>query len=162
MLKFHLPVVASRLVVKGDADAGRFVEHVSLVPLSSRGESSDMFAVRARDAARYGDLVVFTTDERVVLDAHGFWVLAGRQPEVVVYTEGTANALDLELRNVSVPNRVSLWAGRWSSSRTLGPDETWRVRVPVVGLGRPFRMGIKSQSGLPLSKGLLGCRVEIR
>ena len=162
MLKFHLPVVASRLVVKGDADASRFVEHVSLVPLSSRGESSDMFAVRARDAARYGDLVVFTTDERVVLDAHGFWVLAGRQPEVVVYTEGTANALDLELRNVSVPNRVSLWAGRWSSSRTLGPDETWRVRVPVVGLGRPFRMGIKSQSGLPLSKGLLGCRVEIR
>ena len=42
MLEFHLPVVASRLVVNGDAEAGRFVEHVSLVPSSSRGESSDM------------------------------------------------------------------------------------------------------------------------
>jgi hypothetical protein len=120
-----------------------------------------MSDARARDAARYGDLVVFTTDDRAILDARGFWVLAGRQPEVVVTTDQQFHALDLELRNVSVANRVGVWAGRWSVERSLSPDEVWRLRVPVVGLGTSFRMGFKVETGLPLSKGLLGCRVDI-
>jgi hypothetical protein len=31
-----------------------------------------------------------------------------------------------------------------------------------VGLGTSFRIGFKVESGLPPSKGLFGCRVEIR
>ena len=163
VLAFRLPVVASSLVVKGSSDATRFIDRVALVPRPYREEDSlDLSAVRARDAVRYGGVIVFSTDDRALLDSHGLWVLAGRQPELVVHMDGAIGALDLELRNVSVPNRVALRAGRWSAERALAPDETWRVRVPVAGLGRSFRMRVSVESGLPLSKGLLGCRVEIR
>ena len=161
-LRFHLPLVASSVVVNGDAAAQQFVEQVSLLPAAPRQKTIDTSGTRARDAARYGNLVLFTVDDRAILDAHGLWVLAGRQPEVVVTTDTPFNTLDLEVRNVSVANRVGIWAGRWSVERSLAPDEVWSVRVPVVGLGTSFRMGFKVESGLPLSKGLLGCRVEIR
>ena len=160
-LSFYLPLVASSIVVTGDTAATRFVEQVALLPAANRAKPSATSDARARDAARYGDLVVFTTDHRAILDARGFWVLAGRQPEVVVTTDQQFHALDLELRNVSVANRVGVWAGRWSVERSLSPDEVWRLRVPVVGLGTSFRMGFKVETGLPLSKGLLGCRVDI-
>ena len=71
----------------------------------------------------------------MILDPRGFWLLGGRQPEVVVTTNKLFHALDLELRNVAVANRVGIWAGRWSVERSLAPDEVWRVRVPVAGLG---------------------------
>ena len=161
-LRFHLPLVASSVVVNGDAAAKQFVEQVSLLPAPLREKTFDTSDARARDAARYGDVVVFTVDDRAILDARGLWVLAGRQPEVVVTTDKLFNTLDLEVRNVSVANRVGIWAGRWSVERALAPDEVWSVSVPVVGLGTSFRMGFKVESGLPLSKGLLGCRVEIR
>ena len=155
-LRFHLPLVASSVVVNGDAAATQFVEQVALLPAPPRAKTFDMSDARARDAARYGDLVVFTVDDRAILDARGLWVLAGRQPEVVVTTDKPFNTLDLELRNVSVANRVGIWAGRWWVERSLAPDEVWRVSVPVVGLGRSFRMGFKVESGLPLSKGCWG------
>ena len=159
-IKIHLPVTASSVVVKGDP-AAVLVEQVALVPAPYRGGSIDTTGARARDAARYGHAVVFTIDERVSLDAGGFWILAGRQPEVVVTTDSLVNSLDLELRNVSVPNRIGLWSGRWSVERVLAPDEVWRIRVPVAGLGRSFRLGFRVETGLPPSKGQFGCRVEI-
>jgi hypothetical protein len=161
MLEFHLPVIASSLVVTADAEGTRSIEGVTLVPAPYREQLSDTRTLRARDAARYGEVLVFTTDDRAMLDARGFWVLGGRQPEVVVHTDAVVHALDLELRNVSVSNRVGLWAGRWSVERDLAPDETWRIRVPAAGLGRTFRVGFRVERGLPPGKGLLGCRVEI-
>jgi hypothetical protein len=161
-LRFHLPLVASSVVVTGDAAAMGYVEEVALLP-APRGETPSVTReARARDAARYGELVVFTIDQRVMLEARGFWLLGGRQPDVIVATDKQFHALDLELRNVAVANRVGIWAGRWSVERSLAPDEVWRVRVPVAGLGTSFRMGFKVESGLPPSEGLLGCRVEIR
>jgi hypothetical protein len=162
VLRFHLPAVASSLVVKGNADARRFVREVALIPEPHGQVSSDISNLRLRDAVRFGDVVIFTTDDRALLDSHGLWVLAGRQPEVVMHTDSVVSALELELRNVAVPNRVGLRAGRWSAERALSANETWRVRVPVAGMGTSFRVGFRVESGLPLSKGLLGCRIEIR
>ena len=161
-LRFHLPLVASRLVVSGDEAAMRSVEHVALLPVGRRDEPSEESDTRARDAARYDQLIVFTIDHRAILDSRGFWVLAGRQPEVIVQTDNPLNALDVELRNVSVPNRIGVRAGRWSVERSLAPDEVWRVRVPVVGLGTSFRLGFRVENGMPASEGPFGCRVEIR
>ena len=161
-LTFHLPLVASSVLVTGDAAAMGFVEEVALLPAPRREQPSVTSAARARDAVRYGELVVFAIDQRVLLDARGFWVLGGRQPEVIVTTDKPFHALDLELRNVAVANHVGIWAGRWSVERSLAPEEVWRVRVPVVGLGTSFTLGFKVESGLSPSQGLLGCRVEIR
>lgn len=160
--RLHLPLVASSVVVNGDANAIRSVERVEMVPSRYRAYPSDTGDARARDAARYGEVVVFTIDDRALLDARGLWVLAGRQPDVVVSTDSPLHALDLEVRNVAVANRVAIRAGRWSVERPMAPDEVWRVRVPVAGLGTSFRLGFTVDSGLPASKGQLGCRVEIR
>ncbi len=161
-LPFHLPLSASSIVVNGDEAADRSIEEVTLLPAPRLEARSDIARARARDAARYGHVVVFTIDDRVILDPRGFWVLGERQPEVVVSTDDPVNSLDLELRNVAVPNRIRLWAGRWSIERSLAPDELWRVRVPVAGLGTSFAVGFKVESGLPASKGGFGCRVEFR
>jgi hypothetical protein len=161
-LTIRLPVVASSVVVNGDEAAKQFVEAVALLPMVRPEHPIATSDARGRDAVRYRDLVVFTIDARVTLDTGGFWVLAGRQPDVVVTTDNPLHALDLDVRNVSVPNRVGISAGRWSVERSLGPDEVWRLRVPVAGLGTAFRIGFKVEGGLPVSKGLLGCRVEIR
>ena len=118
--------------------------------------------MQARDAARYGQVVVFATDDRVLLDASGFWVPGNRQQEVTFATDSLINAVDLELRNVAIPNRVALQAGRWSTERTLAPGELWRVRVPVLGLGPSYTVRFKVADGVQTSNGLLGCRVELR
>ena len=161
-LTFHLPLIASRVVVSGDEAAVRSVEELTLLPVLDRGAPSDSGDARARDAARYGQIVLFTVDDRAILDRRGFSVLAGRQPEVFVTTDTPLHALDLEVRNVTAENRVAIWAGRWSVERALAPDEVWRVRVPVAGLGTSFRMRFKAERGLPASQGGLGCRFEIR
>jgi hypothetical protein len=161
-LIIRLPVAASSVVVNGDEAAKQFVEAVALVPSPLFKQPTATSDARARDAARYGQLIVFAIDDRAILDTGGFWVLAGRQPDVVVTTDTLVDALDLELRNVAVANRIGVSAGRWSVERSLAPDEVWRVRVPVAGLGTSFRIGFKVEAGLPASKSLLGCRVEIR
>ena len=161
-LTFHLPLVASRLVVTGDEAAAASVDEVALLPVSRAEEPPVTSEARARDAARYGHLVLFTVDDRAILDSRGFSVLAGRQPEVIVTTDTPFHALDLEVRNVAVENRIGISAGRWSVERSLAPDEVWPVRVPVAGLGRSFRMRVKAERGLRASQGESGCRVEFR
>ena len=161
-LTIRLPLTASSLVVNGDGSAKQSVEAVALLPAPYREQPTATTDARARDAARYGPLIVFAIDDRVILDPGGFWVLAGRQPDVVVTTDTPVDAIDLDVRNVAVANRVGLTAGRWSVERSLAPEEVWRVRVPVAGLGPSFRINFKVEGGLPASKGLLGCRVEFR
>jgi hypothetical protein len=157
----RLPTLVSSITVKGDQNAAQVVEGVTLVP-APRGQSSGRQEGRARDAMRYGPLVVFTIDDRVRLDTAGFWLLGERQREVIVATDTQRATLEFELRNVSIDNRVRVSAGRWSAERVLAPDEVWRLRAPVAGLGQSFRLGFQVASSLPAREGSLSCRVEFR
>ena len=159
-----LPVTASTVVVKGDEDATRSVEEVALVPIERMPQAGPTGA-RARDGARYGSVVVYAIDDRLWLEPNGFWIMGERQPEVVITTDKPASSIELDVRNIPTSNRVRLWAGRWSSERTLGPDEHWRVRVPIAGLGPAVVVGFKVERGVRTDRRdrrLLGCWVEVR
>ncbi len=160
---FRLPLPASSLVVNddGDDDAIRSIERVALVPVArARDEAAPVGQLR--DAMRYGQTVVFATDDRILFDPAGFSILGRRQPEVVFTTDNPANALDLELRNVAAPNRIGIRVGRWSTARELSPSEVWRVRVPVLGFGYSSVVRFEVESGAETSLGFVGCRVELR
>lgn len=159
---FRLPLPASSIVVNGNEEAMRSVERVAMVPTALSRQETGETGVQARDATRFGQVVVFATDDRVLLDTSGFWVPGNRQQEVTFATDSPINAVDMELRNVAIPNHVALQAGRWSTERTLAPGELWRVRVPVLGLGPSYTVRFKVAGGVQTSNGLLGCRVELR
>jgi hypothetical protein len=159
---FHLPVRASSIVVNGDERSTESVEGLALVPLGPSQQHANGDGRQARDAARYGQVVVFATDDRILLDPRGFWVLGRREPEVIFLADSAVNGLELEVENVTTPNRIGLQAGRWSTERVLAAGETWRVRVPVLGLGPSYAVRFKVANGVQTSNGLLGCRVELR
>jgi hypothetical protein len=154
---FHLPVYAQTLVVSGDDEAQRSVHSVALVPVR-RIQASNQ-DTRARDAGRYGSVVVYVTDDRVWLEPTGFWVRAEQFAEVVVAADDrSSERIDLEVRNVPVPNRIRLTAGRWSMERELAPDERWPVRIPIAGRG-PAVVSLQTEKGFEQDGRLLGCFV---
>jgi hypothetical protein len=166
---FYLPVHTSMIAVTGDADAIRSVSKVALVPVpdTSAPLLSD---ARARDAVRYGPMVVFTLDDLVWLEPKGFWVMGERQPEVVVTIDQPVDSFDLDIRNGPGANRVRVWSGAWSTERELTQDELWRVRVPVPDRARALAIGFDVQrSFVParmdptsVDHRSLGCWVEVR
>jgi hypothetical protein len=157
----YLPIRASTIVVTGDEDALRSVEQIALVP-APRSHETGPATARARDAARYGSVVVYATDNFIWLQPDGFWMMGESQPEVVIATDTPVAALDLEVRNVSAPNVVRLRAGRWSAERTLLPDERWAVSLPVVDLGPAILVGVSVERGVRLRDRLLGSFVTVR
>ncbi len=165
---FYLPVRAASVSVTGDAEAVRSIEKVALVP-GPQMNTPPPSAARARDAARYGSVVVYTLDDRVWLEPQGFWVMGERQPEVVIAMDQRVGSFDVDMRNGPELNRVRVWAGAWSSERALGPDELWHVRVPVSGPAQAIIVGFKVQRGFiparidPNSRDhrSLGCWVEV-
>jgi len=158
---FYLPIRASTIVVTGDEDALSSVEQMALVP-APRSHEAGPAALRARDAARYGPVVVYATDNFIWLEAEGFWVMGENQPEVVIATDQPVAALDLEVRNVSTPNVVRLRAGGWSADRTLAADERWPVAMPVADLGRAIVLGVTVERGVRVRDRLLGSFVTVR
>jgi hypothetical protein len=177
--RFYLPVRAAFVRVLGDAEAVRSVEEVALIP-DSRGESNTgqigrpantpvSGAARARDAARYGSVVVYTTDDRVWLEPRGFWVMGGRKPEVVIAVDEPAGSIDVDVRNGPGMNRVKLRTGGWSTERELGPDEPWRVRVPIAGDAQAIPVTFEVERGFvpadldqrSSDRRSLGCWIEV-
>jgi hypothetical protein len=118
---------------------------------------------RARDAARYGDAVVFALDDRVWLEPGGFSVMGQRRPDVVIALDGPSSRLTLEVVNAPVPNRIRISMARWHAERALGPGERWTIVLPTVALGRAFVVNFGVESGARDDSGrLLGCRVSLR
>jgi len=176
-VRFHLPVRASTLTVRGDADAMQSVEKVALVPdppsavaaQTENGTSAPPRTARARDGARYGPAVVYTLDDRVWLEPQGFWVMGARAPQVVVAMDDPVESFAVTVRNGPAENRVRVWSGGWSSERALGPDESWDIRMPAPSLARAIIVGFEVQRGfIPAERDTgsedrrsLGCWVEV-
>jgi hypothetical protein len=165
----YLPVPTSTISVYGDADAVRSVSKVALVPVPDT-TAPLLSDARARDAVRYGPMVVFALDDRVWLEPRGFWVMGERQPEVVMAIDQPIVSLDLEIQNGPGANRVRVWSGAWSSTRELTNGEQWNVRVPVPDRARAIAVGFDVQRGFipartdptSVDRRSLGCWVEVR
>jgi hypothetical protein len=163
-----LPIVASILDVRADEDAVRSIEQVALTPAADVRVAP--IPGRARDAARYGSTVVYATDNRVLLEADGFWVLGERQPDVVITTDAARSAVTLEIRNGQVANRVRLRTGRWSSEHAFAPGELWSASVPTADHNAATVVNIFVERGFRPAQfdaastdhRLLGCRIVIR
>ena len=158
---FYLPIRASTIVVTGDEEALRSVEHIAVVP-APRSHEIGPATVRARDAARYGSVVVYATDDFIWLEPEGFWIRGENQPEVVIAPDQPVAALDLDVRNVSTPNVVRLRAGGWSAYRTLDAEERWRVSMPVADLAPAIVLGVTVERGVQVRDRLLGSFVTVR
>ena len=157
---FRVPLQASALTIAGDAAAAASVRSVALVPI--RHISTPWAAAtRARAAARYGRAVVYAIDNRVIMEPDGFWVLGGRQPDVVIATDDSRSALTLQVSNVAIRNRVRVSSGGWSATRELAPDERWLVTVPLDDSAQPAIVNFRVEHGAVVDGRVLGCRVRI-
>ena len=116
---------------------------------------------RARAAARYGRAVVYAIDDRVIIEPDGFWVLGGRQPDVVIGTDGSQRELTFQVSNVAIRNRVRVSIAGWSATRDLAPDERWLVTVPLHDSSQAAIVNVRAEQGAVTSGQLLGCRVSI-
>ncbi|MEO5896548.1 MAG: hypothetical protein ABIS06_12680 [Vicinamibacterales bacterium] len=158
--RFRIPIPTSAVTIVGDTEAVRAVRSVTLIPI--RRITTPWTAVtRARAAARYGHAVVYAIDNRIVLEPDGFWVLGGRQPDVVITTDGSRARLTFQVSNVAIPNRVRISNGAWSETRDLAPDERWLVTVPLRDSAQPARLNFRVERGASVGGRLLGCRVSI-
>jgi hypothetical protein len=157
---FRIPVQASAVTIAGDAAAAASVRSVALIPI--RHIATPWAAVaRARAAARYGRAVVYAIDNRVIIEPDGFWVLGGRQPDVVITTDGSRSGLTFQVSNVAIRNRVRVSTGAWSATRELAPDERWNVTVPLRDSDQPAILNFRVEHGVVVGARLLGCRVSI-
>jgi hypothetical protein len=154
----RLPVRASVLTIVGDADAAGSLRRLSLVPMrhiTTRWANT----TRARDAMRYGKFLVYAIDDRVLLDADGFWVLGGRQPDVVFDASPPSAAVRLEVRNVAAPNVIRVSTGAWSITKSLAPDERWPITVPLDAADTTQVVNFRVEQGARSGAQFLGCRV---
>jgi hypothetical protein len=165
---FHLGASASSLIVTGNEAALRSVQRVALVPVAPRDEPSA--PARARDAARYGPVVVYALDDRVSLDTGGFWVLGERRPDVIVSANHPVSFVDLFVRNMPIANTIRVRSGRWYVERALAAEEEWRVRVPLPEPVQDVTIGFDVASGVrpadlnaaSRDRRSLGCWVEVK
>jgi hypothetical protein len=157
---FRIPIQASTVTIVGDAAAAAAVRSVALIPI--RHIATPWAAVtRARVAARYGHAVVYAIDNRIIIEPDGFWVLGGRQPDVVITTDGSRSGLTFQVSNVAIRNRVRVSMGEWSATRELAPDERWFVTVPLRDSAQPAMLNFRVEHGAVVGGRLLGCRVSI-
>jgi hypothetical protein len=158
--RFRIPIQASTLTIVGDAAAAGSIRSVALVPL--RHVTTPWATVtRARAAARYGRTVVYAIDNRVIIEPDGFWVLGGRQPDVVITTDHSQPELTFQVSNVAIRNRVRVSIAGWSATRELAPDERWLVTVPLPDSLQPAIVNVRVEQGVMTAGQLLGCRVSI-
>ncbi len=157
---FRIPIQASTLTIAGDAAAAESIRSVALIPM--RHVTAPWAAVtRARAAARYGRTVVYAIDNRIIIEPDGFWVLGGRQPDVVITTDSSRPGLTFQVSNVAIQNRVRVSTGAWSATRELAPDERWLVTVPLPDSAQPAIVNFRVEHGAVVDNRVLGCRVSI-
>ena len=158
--RFRLPIPASALTIVGDAAAAAAVRSVALTPIR-RITTPWTVVTRARGAGRYGHAVVYAIDNRIIIEPDGFWVLGGRQPDVVITTDSPRPRLTLQVSNIAIPNRVRVSNGGWSETRELAPDERWLITVPLRDPAQPALLNFRVEQGIFVSGRFLGCRISI-
>ena len=164
-----LPVRLLRVVPHPDPTAPqRAPAPVSLRPVDVR--STGPPGLTARSAARYGDLVVYATDERVWLEQTGLWVMGARRPTLALLPDAPRTEFQLLVRCGPLENQVRVAAGQWSTQTTVLPNEAQALSVPAAPDQRATTVTVEVARGFrpfdfdPTSRDrrLLGCWIEFQ
>jgi len=131
-LVLHLPVAANAVTITGDEGARATIPDLALRPVLLVPPAERLIGERARRAARYGALAVFSFDDYAYLEEPGLWVRGGTPVRLVLAAERAAGTVALVVRNGPVQNRVRLRSGAWSSAVALGPREERLVEIPLA------------------------------
>lgn len=138
-IDLDFPIAVRAIVVRGDEQARRSVQGMSITPLSVVMPQDRLSGEVARRAVRYDAATVYFLDDRSFPEPEGFWVGGGRTSEVVLQAAEPGGRMQaaasggtrLLIRNGPVQNHVALISGGWKVDATLAPGEERRVEVPM-------------------------------
>lgn len=157
-LLLDFPVDVRAIVVRGDEQARRSVQRLSVEPLSVVLPGGAVANGVATRAVRYPGSTVFFMDDRSFPEPEAFWVGGSRTSEVVVQSDTQVPRLPLLLRNGAAQNIVRLRSGAWSVELPFGPGEERRVEVPRDLSRGATALSIGTTTGFRPSESDLGSR----
>ncbi|RPJ71091.1 MAG: hypothetical protein EHM24_13525 [Acidobacteria bacterium] len=127
-----LPVAVNAVTLTGDERARATVPDLALRPVTLLAAGERVVEERARRAARYGGLAVFSFDDYAYLEEPGLWIRGGTPVRLVLMAERAAGTARLLIRNGPVHNQVRLQSGSWSAALALDPRGERLVEVPLT------------------------------
>lgn len=142
--RITLPVAVRALSIRAE-EAGRdqldaiVLRPVTLAPQAASRET-------AWRAVRYGDEDAFFLDDHVYPEPSGFWVMGGRETDVVIAPDQRRETIAIFVRNGAHANSVTMSSGAWQTGVALGPGEERRVDVPVTSSDGTSRVRIRSSA----------------
>ncbi|MEP6592778.1 MAG: hypothetical protein ABJC51_03755, partial [Acidobacteriota bacterium] len=125
------PVDVRAIVVRGDEQARRSIEGLTVTALSVLPPDARLTSEVARRAVRYGETTAFFLDDRSFAEPEAFWVGGGRTSAVVLQAAQPRSAIALLVRNGPVQNGVTLASGAWKVEAVMAAGEERRLEVPL-------------------------------
>ncbi|HEX6976674.1 MAG TPA: hypothetical protein VF147_19840, partial [Vicinamibacterales bacterium] len=130
-LTLDFPVKVRGIIVRGDEQARRNIQGLSVAPLSIVPPERALAPGYAHRAVRYAGSTVYFMDDRSYPEPEAFWVAGERTTTIVIHPDGAPAVASFVVRNAPVANRVLIEAGDWRDEALLGPGEEHRVDVPL-------------------------------
>jgi hypothetical protein len=129
-MDLDFPIAVRAIVVRGDEDASRTVDRVTIEPLAirARDEGGDEIA---RTAVKYRSSAVFFLDDRSFPEPEGFWIGGARSTAFVVRPDERSSSVSLLIRNGPAPNRATFESGTFHSELEFAPRDERRVELPL-------------------------------
>jgi hypothetical protein len=141
------PVDVRAIVVRGDEQARRGVEGLTIEPVSIVSPDRRLTPEYARRAVRYAGASVYFMDERSYPEPEAFWVAGERAASFVIQPDGAPAVVTLLVRNAPVANRVLIESGGWRDEAQLGPGEEHRIDVPLDTVRRATLVRVSTSAG---------------
>lgn len=141
------PVDVRAIVVRGDEQARRSVEGLTVEPVSIVRPGARLASGSARRAVRYRAATVFFMDDRSFPEPEGFWVGGGRTSEIVVQPDAPRTTVAVLVRNGPAANQAVFQTGGWKETIVLAAGEERRIQVPVDARRGASRLTITAASG---------------
>ncbi len=143
----EFPVDVRAIVVRGDEQARRSVEGITVTALSVVPTSARLTDDVARRAVRYGHTTVFFLDDRSFAEPEAFWVGGARSSTVALQADRPSGSMPLLVRNGPVQNAVRLSSGGWTVEAALAPGEERRLEVPLQPGRSALLLAISTSAG---------------
>lgn len=125
------PVDVRAIVVRGDEQARRSIEGLTVTALSILPPDARLTSEVAQRAVRYGETTAFFLDDRSFAEPEAFWVGGARTSAVVLQPAQPRSAIALLVRNGPVQNGVTLASGAWKVEAVMAAGEERRLEVPL-------------------------------
>ena len=125
------PVDVRAIVVRGDEQARRSVQGLTIEPLSIVPPAARLAPGAARRAVRYGAATLFFMDDRSFPEPEGFWLGGGRTSDIVVRPDAPRATVAVLVRNGPVANQAVFQTRGWREDVMLAAGEERRIQVPM-------------------------------